>query len=180
MVYEVISLILGIIKIYLYKLLNWNKISFKSIPKMNSTFKIAIKNKSRLVIGKCFRSRSNVNFRIYNEGIVTIGKNCFFNDNCSINCQKEITIGDNLICGQNVMFFDHDHDYKNNIDNYIREKILIGNNVWIGANCTILKGVCIGDNVVIGTGTVIRENIPSNTLVYQEKKIITKKIKEGK
>jgi acetyltransferase-like isoleucine patch superfamily enzyme len=43
--------------------------------------------------------------------------------------------------------------------------IVIGNNVWIGANCSILAGVTIGDNVTIGAGCVIREDIPSNTVV---------------
>lgn len=174
MLYEYLSLIIGITKIYLYKIFYFTRISFKSIPKMNSSFRIAIKRNSKLSIGNNFRTRYNVSFRIYNKGIVSIGENCFFNDGCSINCHEEISMGNNLICGQNVMFFDHDHDYKNNINNFVTKKISIGNNVWIGANCIILKGVNIGDNVVIAANSLIKDNIPSNTLVYQEKKIIFK------
>jgi acetyltransferase-like isoleucine patch superfamily enzyme len=46
-----------------------------------------------------------------------------------------------------------------------KQGIVIGNNVWIGANCSIVAGVTIGDNVTIGAGCVIRQDIPSNTIV---------------
>ena len=172
--FEYISLILGIIKILLYKLLYFKIISFKTIPKMNNNFKIAIKKNSKLEVGKYFRTRNNVSFRIYGSGNVKIGNNCFFNDNCSINSQEKITLGNNVICGQNVMFFDHDHDYKNDINDFIKKEIKIGNNVWIGANSIILKGVTIGDNVVIAAGSIVRKDIKSNKLFYQEKKDIIK------
>jgi acetyltransferase-like isoleucine patch superfamily enzyme len=178
MIYEIISLILGMIKILIYKLLNIGRISFKSIPKLNNNFKIIIKKHSKLILDKNFRARNNISIRVYNSGVVRIGYNCFLNDNCSINCQDKITIGNNLMCGQNVMFFDHDHDYKNDINNFIRKPITVGNNVWIGANCIILKGVKIGDNVVIAAGTIVKENIESNTLVYQERNTIIKKVKK--
>lgn len=175
MIYEYISLLFGILKIFVYKLFNIKRISFKSIPKMNHSCKLAIKKGSQLKIGKNFRSRNNVSFRVYNKGIVSIGNNCFFNDGCSINAQKNIAIGNDVIFGQNVMLFDHDHDYKNDMNNFVRDDIIIGNNVWIGANCIILKGVTIGDNVVIGANTVVNKDITNNSLVYQEKKMIIKK-----
>lgn len=179
MIFEYISLLLGIIKILIYKLFNFNKIKFKLFPKMNCSFKIAMKKDTKLVIGKNFRTRNNVSFRIYDNGKVKIGDNCFFNDNCSINCQENIEIGNNFLCGQNVMFFDHDHDYKNNINDFVKEKIKIGNNVWIGANCVVLKGVTIGDNVVIAAGTIVNKDINDNIVFYQEKnnKQIERKIK---
>ena len=174
MIYEYLSLVFGIIKVCIYKMFNYKRIIFKSLPKMNSSFKIAIKKVAKLILGKKFRSRNNVSFRIYNKGIVKIGDNCFFNDGCSINCQKNIEIGKNVIFGQNVMIFDHDHDYRNNMNNFIRKDVKIGNNVWIGANCIILKGVTIGDNVVIGANTLINKDIPNNSVAYQEKKAIIK------
>ena len=78
--------------------------------------------------------------------------------------------------GQNVLLFDHDHDYKKNIKNFIRSSITIGDNVWIGANCIILKGVKIGNNVVIAANTTVKEDIPDNTLYYQNKTYNAKKI----
>lgn len=177
MLYEMISMLFGIIKVLLFKILYPFRISFKGIPKLNDNFRIAIKKKSKLLIGKHFRTRNNVSFRIYNGGIVEIGDNCFMNDCCSINCQKGVKIGNNVIFGQNVMLFDHDHDYKNDINNFIRDEIIIGNNVWIGANVTILKGVKIGNNVVIGAGSIVRSNIESNSLYYDDKKGVVKNVK---
>ena len=176
MLQEYITLIIGIIHIYIYKFFYFKRIIVQAIPKINNNFKIAIKKNSKLIIGKNFRARNNMSFRIYNGGITIIGNNCFFNDNCSINCQKNIKIGNNLLCGQNVMIFDHDHDYKNNINEFIRDDVVIGNNVWIGANSIILKGVKIGNNVVIAAGTIVRENVEDNTLVYQQRNNRNKKI----
>ncbi len=84
-----------------------------------------MKKNTKLIIGKNFKSRNHISFRIYNEGKIKIGDNCFFNDGCSINCQEKIIIGNNVMFGQNVMIFDHDHDYKNNIDEFIRKSIIL-------------------------------------------------------
>ena len=44
------------------------------------------------------------------------------------------------------------------------EDVVIGQNVFIGLNCVVLKGAAIGDNSVIGAGSVVAGNIPANTL----------------
>lgn len=178
MIFDYISCFLGVLKAFLFKLLYFNRLKFKSIPKINGSTKIAIKKSSKLLLGKKFRSRNNVSIRIYNKGCVIIGNNCFFNDNCSISCQKQITIGNNVICGQNVMFFDNDHDYKNNLNGYLCDDIIIGNNVWIGANSIILKGTTIGNNSVIAAGSVVKGNIENNSLYYNKITSTTKKIKK--
>ncbi|MEE1296598.1 MAG: sugar O-acetyltransferase [Bifidobacterium sp.] len=43
--------------------------------------------------------------------------------------------------------------------------VTIGDDVWIGANCTILPGVTLGDNVVVAAGAVVTKDVPSNTVV---------------
>ena len=42
--------------------------------------------------------------------------------------------------------------------------ITVGDNVWIGANVSVLPGVSIGDNSVIGAGSVVTRSIPANVL----------------
>lgn len=170
MFFEYVSVAFGIFKIMLYKIIYNKRIYFKNIPKINFSLKLAIKKGSKLKIGSNFRSRNNVSARIYNNGLVEIGDNCFFNDGCSLSCQEKIKIGNNVICGQNVMFFDNDHDYKNDMNKFITKPVVVGNNVWIGANCIILKGVTIGDNAVIAAGSIISKDIPSNTLSLCKKK----------
>lgn len=43
-------------------------------------------------------------------------------------------------------------------------KVKIGNNVFIGMNSTILKGVTVGDNVIIGASSLVNKDIPSNSV----------------
>ena len=43
--------------------------------------------------------------------------------------------------------------------------IVLGKNVWIGSNATILQGVTIGDNAVVGAGAVVTKDVPANTVV---------------
>ena len=47
----------------------------------------------------------------------------------------------------------------------VAKPITIGNDVWIGGNCTILPGVTIGNNVVIAAGAVVTKDIPDNCVV---------------
>ena len=41
----------------------------------------------------------------------------------------------------------------------------IGNNVWIGMNAIVLKGVTIGENSIIAAGAVVTKDVPPNTVV---------------
>lgn len=43
--------------------------------------------------------------------------------------------------------------------------IVLGRNVWVGANVTILQGVTIGDNSVVAAGAVVTKDVPPNTVV---------------
>jgi len=42
--------------------------------------------------------------------------------------------------------------------------IIIEDNVWIGTNCIILKGVTIGSGSIIGAGSVVTKNVPPNEI----------------
>lgn len=119
-------------------------------------------------------ARSNLKLFI-DGGAVEILGNLFINNDVSINCMKKITIGKGCLIGENVKIYDHDHAYKHGVPysetGFITKEITIGNNVWIGSNVIILKGVTIGDNVVIAAGSTIHKSIPSNVLYYENKKI---------
>jgi acetyltransferase-like isoleucine patch superfamily enzyme len=106
------------------------------------------------------------------EGKLSIGKNLGLS--CSaIICNHEISIGDNVKIGGNTVIYDTDF---HSLDPTIRVsktmdkasakwgKVSIGNQVFIGAHTTILKGVIIGDNSVIGACSVVTKNIPSNEI----------------
>lgn len=43
--------------------------------------------------------------------------------------------------------------------------VTVGEDVWIGGNCTILPGVTIGNNVVVAAGAVVTKDVPDNCVV---------------
>ena len=55
-------------------------------------------------------------------------------------------------------------------------EIRIGDDVWLGANVTVLPGVTIGNNVVVGAGAVVNKDIPDNSLAVGVPAQVIKKI----
>ena len=85
-----------------------------------------------------------------------------------INAGGGLKFGNDIEIGPNTTITTINHykyDYRKK---GFKKGIVIGNHVWIGANCSITAGVTIGDNVVIGAGCVIRQDIPSNVTVISK------------
>lgn len=169
MLLDKIERIKGLIKIIFYKCIYGKKIRFLNLPRIMSNFNLYLYKNSLIEFKHSFIARKNLTIRVLNNAAIDIGENVFMNDNVSIQCKKKISIGDNTEIGPNTFIIDHDHDYKDNFNNFICSDVIIGKNVWIGSNVTILKGVTVGDNSVIAAGTVVTKDIPENVLVYQEK-----------
>ncbi|MEQ1656026.1 MAG: acyltransferase [Nitrospira sp.] len=55
---------------------------------------------------------------------------------------------------------------------YTRGPIEIGNGTWIGMGALVLDGVSIGENCAIGAGTIVRENVSSNSVIVPYQKLI--------
>ena len=123
-----------------------------------------------VVIGSYNQNREKMYIGVLNGVELNIGSHCFFNINSSITCAEKIVIGNNCKFGNNLVVIDHDHNYRANGiysgDNpeFISSPVIIGNDVWIGANVVILRGTEIGDNCVIAAGSVVKDIIPPNTL----------------
>ena len=96
---------------------------------------------------------------------ITIGKNVFINSGCCFQDQGGITIGDGTFVGHNVVIatLNHDFDPKERITTH-PSKVVIGKNVWIGANATVVPGVTIGDNSIIAAGAVVTKDVPPNVI----------------
>lgn len=43
--------------------------------------------------------------------------------------------------------------------------VVLGRNVWIGSNATLLPGVTVGDNVVVAAASVVTKDVPADTIV---------------
>ena len=98
---------------------------------------------------------------------ITIGDNCFFNHNCSLTAAENIVIGKQCMFANNFVVVDHDHDRKDGkiLKELVSAPVKIGNNVWCGANVTVLKGVTIGDGAVIAAGSVVNRDVAAYSVV---------------
>jgi acetyltransferase-like isoleucine patch superfamily enzyme len=108
---------------------------------------------------------------------ITIGKNVFFNTGCSFQDRGGITIGDGSQIGMNVTIATLNHGLSLETRNTTYPSpVVIGENVWIGSNATILPGVTIGDNSVVAAGAVVTKVVPENTVVAGVPAKVIKKI----
>lgn len=103
--------------------------------------------------------------RVYvNKGSsLTLGSG-YINNNLNLTCFNRIEIGHNVAISVNVSIRDSDNHTLVPSENVMTQPIKIGNNVWIGMNSTILKGVEIGDGAVIAAGAVVNKSIPARCL----------------
>lgn len=91
---------------------------------------------------------------------VNIGNNTRISSHSFI-CSS-VSIGNNCFIAHGVMFVND--NFTEGREEWIERPTIIGNNVRIGSNATILP-VNVGDNVIIGAGAVVTKDIPDNTTV---------------
>lgn len=105
--------------------------------------------------------------------ILIIGNRFSIGDYSHIGCVHKIIIGDDVLIGSKVLITDHNHGYISDAEVGVPpakkplsfKPILIGNNVWIGDNVSILPGVKLGDNTVIGANSVVTHSFPANVVI---------------
>lgn len=97
---------------------------------------------------------------------ITVGKNVFINACCHFQDHGGITIGDGCLIGHNVVFATLNHDMNPQKRAMMNPApIVLGKNVWIGSNSTILQGVTVGDGAVVAAGAVVTKDVAPNTVV---------------
>ena len=108
--------------------------------------------------------RSSLEIAIENG--LTIGKNHNIQDQVIFDCSHcwLIDIGDNVTIAPRAYILCHDASTKRVLGYTKIGRVKIGNNVFIGANATILPGVTIGNDVVIGANSVVTKDIPANSV----------------
>ena len=89
--------------------------------------------------------------------------------NVDITRPELLEIGSNVLIHKNTTILTHDYASRVFVNLYgefipSHGKIKIGNNVWFGQHCTVLKGVTIGDNCIIGYGSTVMKDIPANSV----------------
>lgn len=140
-----------------------SRISVRAINSIKGKMNIDLLTDSRLSIGKFFMTAGPCYIKCLENAVCKIGNNVFMNHNCSITCADRIIIGDNVIMANNVVIVDHDHKlgHEGVVDGLTSSPVIIGDNVWIGANAVILRSVKIGDGAVIAAGAVVNCDVPA-------------------
>lgn len=152
-------------------------------PKDSSSFKGRNNEYGEISIDEQFYMKEHCSILVFPGAQLSIGKNVFFNNSCSINCLDKIEIGSNTMFGEGVKLYDHNHltaitdsELLISKDEFSKAPIIIGKNCWIASNVVILKGVSIGDNSIIGAGCIIHKSVPSNSIVKNNQNLIIESI----
>ena len=98
---------------------------------------------------------------------IRVGRRVFINQNCTLYDLGGIDIGDDVMIGPNVSLITSGHPIapSRRRDGVTAAPIIIGRNVWIAANVTVIGGVTIGENSVVAAGSVVTRDVPRDTLV---------------
>jgi acetyltransferase-like isoleucine patch superfamily enzyme len=121
----------------------------------------------------------------YNPQII-IGNNVSVVDFVHIGATNRVEIGDNVLMGSHIYISDHNHGVyrgKNQTDPHVPpiqrhvsndQKVIVGENVWIGELVSILPGVTIGQGSIIGANSVVAKDIPPFSLAVGAPAKVTK------
>lgn len=96
------------------------------------------------------------------NAVIEIGNNNGFSGTV-IGAYKKITIGDNFKGGANTFITDFDW-HPEDLRSGEPKEVHIGDNVWLGLNSIVLKGVRIGNNALIGANSIVTKDIPPNAV----------------
>jgi acetyltransferase-like isoleucine patch superfamily enzyme len=99
---------------------------------------------------------------------ISIGEGTFIGSGCEFNAINKISIGPNCLIASGSRFIDHNHGTDlgalMKLQKEISAPITIGADVWIGANCIVLKGVTIGDGAIVAAGSVVTKSVAPYTI----------------
>ena len=142
--------------------------------------RIRMDRNSRIFVNGNYSFSCGADILLLENAKLSLGKS-WTNYDCQIRCGNKIEIGNNCIFGRNVNISDSDfHPIKNDKGEYINASrpVVIGDNVWLGHDCIILKGVTIGNGAIIAAGSVVTKDVPPCSIVAgNPAKVIKENIK---
>ena len=124
---------------------------------------------SKILLGNYVKLGKNIYLGTWSRGKITVGNNSYIGRWTIILAYESVSIGNDCLIAPGCHITDVNHGTA--AGELIREQQLvskgvrIGNNVWIGAGCSILPGVTIGDGAVVGARAVVKHDVPANAIV---------------
>ena len=112
---------------------------------------------------------------------IVLHANAEINDYCMLLAKDRIEIGENstLAYGASVLTSANPNGPRNKLAELypaMTAPVVIGANVWVGANATSLPGVTIGDMSVVAAGAIVTKDVPSGVLVAGNPAVIKKRL----
>lgn len=115
-------------------------------------------------------------------GWITLGSHCYVGENSKLWSGVKLSIGDRVLIGHNSSILDtdaHPMDARERHRQYVEiitrghpaelvlgeAPVTIEDDVWIGCNVVVLKGVTIGRGSIVGAGSIVTHDVPPNSLV---------------
>lgn len=129
-----------------------------------------IQSRELVSIGDCAEINEYVIIKTAKEK-VSIGRFTQVNPFTVIYGSAGVTIGNNVMIAPHCVIASGNHDFKQTsgpmrfAGTITNGPIVIEDNVWIGANCTILDGVRIGTEAVVAAGSVVNKDVPAWAIV---------------
>jgi acetyltransferase-like isoleucine patch superfamily enzyme len=136
------------------------------IPRISATWPHQVSIGANCVL------EAGINFKydgIWEEGpAIKIADNVFLGANCEFNINSGISIDAFSNIASGCKFIDHDHGFalgaRIGIQPSAKAQIVIKDDVWLGVNVVILKGVSIGSGSIVAAGAVVTKSIPDNQI----------------
>ena len=159
------------ITIMRYRLLKGDRVSFG--PGFVSNGKLIISGPGKVIferdVNAWAHAEKNVLITFSPDARIVIGANTRLNG-AGIMAQSGITVGSDCILGSTLLvdtdFHSIERDRRTNSNSPVRTApIHIGNNVWLGGQSAVLKGVTVGDNSVVGFRAVVASDVPADVVV---------------
>lgn len=141
----------------------------------------ALNRQENIAVGNFCHIRGEL-FLFGHGGKIVMGDYCYLGDNSRIWSAKNIRIGNRVLISHNCNIFDNDTHplepearHRQYVDiittghpkeiDLKEEEVIIEDDVLIGANATVLKGVTLGKASIVGTGSVVTRDVPPYTVV---------------
>jgi maltose O-acetyltransferase len=128
-----------------------------------------IVNRGHMTLGDDVQLRSvNVPVELVTgrDGRLSIGDRAVLNYGVSIDAAQEVSLGARVLVGPYVMIIDSDfHDLHHRDKRPDPRPVRIGDDVWLGAKASVLRGVTIGRGAVVAVGAVVNKDVEPFTIV---------------
>jgi acetyltransferase-like isoleucine patch superfamily enzyme len=130
---------------------------------------VVIHNNAVVLPSVEFRGRAIIEpySRMSGDPRIVVGDDFYLNVFCVL--LGDIEFGDHVQIGPHTVMWGRDHGME--LGTPMRQQphrkapIRVGEDVWIGASCVILKGVTIGSGAVVGAGSVVTQDVPERAIV---------------